>query len=233
MKEIGKQAARSVEIAGKVAQLQSKRVQLAGEHFRRASRRPGRSTAPRWARSPGPVPGLAGRVALCGRLRPARRPLLDTLRQRGNRFLEHERAGKPPVLHFDHEMVLDGRCLDNPSTTRSCASFRRGHHDRSETPPLRDHRPARRARPRHRRHEGRLPGRRGASRRPPGVLRDLLPGPVPGQTLLDVTEAERQFIAKVRSLHPKSAKPVVIGNCQGGWAAMMVAAASPDDVGPS
>ncbi len=33
----------------------------------------------------------------------------DTMRQRGNNFLAHERAGKPPVLVFDYEMVVDGR----------------------------------------------------------------------------------------------------------------------------
>ena len=32
----------------------------------------------------------------------------DMLRERGNQFLEHERSGKPPVLHFDYETVLDG-----------------------------------------------------------------------------------------------------------------------------
>src|SRR5689334_6626432 len=38
----------------------------------------------------------------------------DTLRQRGNNFVEHERAGKPPLLHFDYEPVLDGRALARP-----------------------------------------------------------------------------------------------------------------------
>src|SRR5262245_45665034 len=33
--------------------------------------------------------------------------LWDTLRQRGNNFVEHARAGLRPVLHFDYEMVLD------------------------------------------------------------------------------------------------------------------------------
>src|SRR5579859_3109129 len=33
----------------------------------------------------------------------------DALRQRGNAFVEHERAGKPPMLHFEHEVVLDAR----------------------------------------------------------------------------------------------------------------------------
>ncbi len=37
---------------------------------------------------------------------------------------------------------------------------------------------------------------------------------------------------RVRELHPDSPKPAIVGNCQGGWAAMMVAAADPDDVGP-
>ena len=40
--------------------------------------------------------------------------LLDTLRQRGNNFIEHERQGLPPVLRFDYEMVLDGRTLERP-----------------------------------------------------------------------------------------------------------------------
>ncbi|MGH8789451.1 MAG: DUF3141 domain-containing protein, partial [Cupriavidus necator] len=53
-----------------------------------------------------------------------------------------------------------------------------------------------------------------------------------GQTLLDVCEAEQQFIKQVRALHPHSAKPAIIGNCQGGWAAMMLGASDPDDTGP-
>jgi Protein of unknown function (DUF3141) len=38
----------------------------------------------------------------------------DTIRQRGNAFLEHARQGLPPVLHFDYEMVVDGRTLARP-----------------------------------------------------------------------------------------------------------------------
>jgi pimeloyl-ACP methyl ester carboxylesterase len=60
----------------------------------------------------------------------------------------------------------------------------------------------------------------------------FFPDPEPGQTLLDVTEAERRFVHKVRELHPDSPKPVIVGNCQGGWAAMMLAAADPDEMGP-
>ena len=56
--------------------------------------------------------------------------------------------------------------------------------------------------------------------------------PEPGQTLLDVCAAEQQFVHRVRELHPQSPKPAIVGNCQGGWAAMMVAASNPDDTGP-
>ncbi len=38
----------------------------------------------------------------------------DTVRRRGNQFLEHERAGKPPVLAYEYEMVMDGRTLERP-----------------------------------------------------------------------------------------------------------------------
>ena len=38
----------------------------------------------------------------------------DVLRKRGNQALEHMREGKPPVLIFDYEMVLDGRDFERP-----------------------------------------------------------------------------------------------------------------------
>jgi len=38
----------------------------------------------------------------------------DTMRQRGNNFVQHERAGKPPVLHFDYEIVVDARTFERP-----------------------------------------------------------------------------------------------------------------------
>ncbi len=33
----------------------------------------------------------------------------DVLRRRGNIYFEHRESGKPPVLVFDYEMVLDAR----------------------------------------------------------------------------------------------------------------------------
>jgi pimeloyl-ACP methyl ester carboxylesterase len=38
----------------------------------------------------------------------------DTLRQRGNQYLEHLAQGQPPVLIFDYETILDGRRLKRP-----------------------------------------------------------------------------------------------------------------------
>jgi pimeloyl-ACP methyl ester carboxylesterase len=60
----------------------------------------------------------------------------------------------------------------------------------------------------------------------------FFPEPMPGQTLPDVCAAETEFVKKVRELHPDSPKPAIVGNCQGGWAAMMLAAAGPDLTGP-
>ena len=39
---------------------------------------------------------------------------LDTLRQRGNNMLEHERAGLPPLLDFKYETILDARHFETP-----------------------------------------------------------------------------------------------------------------------
>jgi len=234
MKDIGKQAARSVEIAGKVAQLRTKRVQLAGEHFTARVEKAWAAYGPDAGAVP-PDPARALQDWQHYAVDFAQRSVLfwDALRERGNGFLEHERAGKPPVLHFDYEMVLDGRGLARPV---NYALVRIVPPEGVTVDPKR--RPYVIIDPR----AGHGPGIGGMKDDSQvGVaLRDghpvyfviFFPDPEPGQTLLDVTEAEREFIAKVRSLHPKSAKPVVIGNCQGGWAAMMVAAANPDDVGP-
>src|SRR5688572_6683632 len=38
----------------------------------------------------------------------------DVMRKRGNQAVEHAEAGKPPVLSFHNELVMDGRTLDRP-----------------------------------------------------------------------------------------------------------------------
>ena len=157
----------------------------------------------------------------------------DTLRQRGNQYLAHERAGKPPVLHFEYEVVLDARKFKRPV---NYALLRIVPPEGVTTDSTR--RPYIIIDPR----AGHGPGIGGfkddsqvgvAIREGhPVYFVTFFPEPEPGQTLLDVTSAEHQFIRHVRQLHPQSPKPVLVGNCQGGWAAMMLAACGPEDVGP-
>jgi hypothetical protein len=59
------------------------------------------------------------------------------------------------------------------------------------------------------------------------------PDPMPGQTIEDIMHAEAVFLEKVNELHRDAeGKPCVIGNCQAGWAVMMVAATRPELFGP-
>ena len=61
----------------------------------------------------------------------------------------------------------------------------------------------------------------------------FLPDPVAGQTIEDIARAEAIFIEKVIALHPQAdGKPCVVGNCQAGWAVMMLAALRPELFGP-
>ena len=157
----------------------------------------------------------------------------DTLRQRGDNYLEHERAGHPPLLHFQHETVMDGRTFEHPVNYALL---------RMIPPPDVELYPERRPYiiidPR----AGHGPGlggfkddsQVGVALRAghPVYFVVFFPDPEPGQTLLDVCAAEAIFVHKVRELHPESAKPAIVGNCQGGWAAMMLAAALPGDTGP-
>jgi len=157
----------------------------------------------------------------------------DTLRQRGNNFVERVQQGLPPVLHFDYEMVLDGRKRPQPVNY----ALVRIVPPEGVTVDVK-RRPYVIIDPR----AGHGPGIGGfKDDSQVGVaLRDghpvyfviFFPEPEAGQTLLDVCDAEREFVHRVRELHPDAPKPAVVGNCQGGWAAMMLAAANPDDTGP-
>ncbi len=61
----------------------------------------------------------------------------------------------------------------------------------------------------------------------------FLPDPMPGQTIEDIARAEAIFLEKVLELHPQAdGKPCVVGNCQAGWAIMMLAAIRPELFGP-
>ena len=157
----------------------------------------------------------------------------DTMRQRGNAFIERNQAGLPPVLHFDYETIIDGRSLARPvnyALVRIVPPDGVQVDDRRRPYVIIDPRAG---------HGPGIGGFKDDSQ--VGVaLREGHPvyfviffrDPVPGQTLLDVCEAEKAFVRAVRGLHPDSSKPAIIGNCQGGWAAMMLAAADPDETGP-
>jgi pimeloyl-ACP methyl ester carboxylesterase len=157
----------------------------------------------------------------------------DTLRQRGNAYLEHTREGLSPVLHFEYEMVLDGRTLERAV---NYALVRITPPAGVTVDPTR--RPYIIIDPR----AGHGPGiggfkddsQVGVALRAghPVYFVIFFPEPEEGQTLLDVCAAEQVFVQKVRERHPKSAKPAIVGNCQGGWAAMMLAASDPEDTGP-
>ncbi|HTQ70522.1 MAG TPA: DUF3141 domain-containing protein [Acidocella sp.] len=57
--------------------------------------------------------------------------------------------------------------------------------------------------------------------------------PVDGQRIEDVARAHTVFIEKVGALHPDApGKPLLVGNCQAGWHAMMAACMRPDVAGP-
>jgi pimeloyl-ACP methyl ester carboxylesterase len=156
----------------------------------------------------------------------------DTLRQRGDNYIEHTLQGMPPLLHFDYEMVLDGRTFERPV---NYAMLRILPQEGVAIDPRK--RPYVIIDPR----AGHGPGiggfkddsQIGVALRAghPVYFVMFFPNPEPGQTLLDVTTAEQQFVRKVRELHPDALKPAIVGNCQGGWAAMMLSASSPEDTG--
>ena len=158
----------------------------------------------------------------------------DTMRQAGNTFVEHEREGCPPVLFFQWEMLVDGRTLPR-RCNYALVRIRPPEGTRPTDPKLRpfviiDPRAG---------HGSGIGGFKSDSqvgvalrRGHPVYFVIFFRDPEPGQTILDITAAERVFLEKVAELHPDAAKPVVIGNCQGGWAVMMLGATSPELTGP-
>jgi pimeloyl-ACP methyl ester carboxylesterase len=154
---------------------------------------------------------------------------LDTLRQRGNRTLEHYNAGKPPVLVFDYETVLDGASFERPC---NYVLLRITPPKNAPTDPAK--RPFVVFDPR----AGHGPGISGSkeSSQVGVALRaghavyfvSFRPEPEPQQTLRDVARAEKRFLEKVAELHPGAPRPAIVGNCQAGWAIMMLAAYAPD-----
>ncbi len=158
----------------------------------------------------------------------------DVMRQRGNQYLEHMSKTVPNVLQFDHELVLDGRSLPQP-VNYGIVKIRppKGTtvDDRKRPFVVIDPR------------AGHGPGIGGFKAESeigeamraghPCYFIGFSPTPEPGQTIDAVIEAWAVFLRRVADLHAKAeGKPVVIGNCQAGWALMMLAAKHPGLCGP-
>jgi len=234
MKDHSSKLLHSQELAAKVAQLFSRRAKSAQERFAQRIRSTADQQAAQAASKP-MMPWDLWRDWQAYSIDLAQRSILfwDTLRQRGNNYLERERAGLPTVLHFDYETVLDGRNFERPvnyALLRIVPPAGVEVDDKRRPYIIIDPRAG---------HGPGIGGFKDDSQ--VGVaLRDGHPvyfvvfhrDPEPGQTLLDVCAAEARFVHEVRARHPHSPKPVLVGNCQGGWAAMMLAASNPDDTGP-
>jgi pimeloyl-ACP methyl ester carboxylesterase len=224
---------RSINISRTVADLLQRRTRAANERFGDRMRKAGsalraESTSPK-------TPLEFWRQWAEYNVDFAQRSVLywDTIRRRGNQWLEHEAAGKPPVLKYKYEMVSDAREYERPANHALVRIIPPKGVVVDDTK-----RPFVIVDPR----AGHGPGIGGfkeesevgvaLSAGHPVYFVIFFPDPCPGQTLADVTDAEAEFIRIVAERHPKSQKPVIVGNCQGGWAVMMLAAARPDIAGP-
>ena len=159
---------------------------------------------------------------------------LDVLRERGNSYISREKEGFKPVLAFAYDMISDGRRRERPVNYALVRIDPPAGY-----PPRRENgRPFVIIDPRAGHGSG-IGGFKAESE--VGVaLRDghpvyfmiFFPNPEEGQTLADICAAEAAFLEEVQLRHPMAPPPLVIGNCQGGWAAMILAATHPDLTGP-
>lgn len=158
----------------------------------------------------------------------------DTLRRRGNQYLEQSAKLAPHVLNYSFEVVADGRTFKRPVNyillriiPPSGVEVRTTARPFVIVDPRAGHGPG-------------IGGFKADSEigvamkaGHPCYFIGFLSEPMPGQTLEDVGCAEAIFLEKVSALHPDAeGKPCVVGNCQAGWAVMMLAAVRPDLFGP-
>jgi pimeloyl-ACP methyl ester carboxylesterase len=166
----------------------------------------------------------------------AQRTLLfwDVMRQRGNQYREHMASTTPHVLHYEFERVADGRSLAQPvnyGLVRIVPPQDTVVDERKRPFVIVDPR------------AGHGPGiggfkadsEIGVALRAghPCYFVGFSPVPEPGQTIEAVLRAEEHFLETVIARHPQAeGRPVIVGNCQAGWAVMMLAAVRPDLCGP-
>jgi hypothetical protein len=159
---------------------------------------------------------------------------MDIMRQRGLQYREHLAETVPHVLNYSVELIVDGRKLERPVNYGLVRI----------TPPSGvkvdlKRRPFVVVDPR----AGHGPGIGGFKADSeigvalkaghPCYFVGFMPDPMPGQTIEDIARAEGVFLEKVVALHPEAdGKPCVIGNCQAGWAVMILASLRPELFGP-
>ena len=161
----------------------------------------------------------------------------DALRQRADNMIAHERAGKPPLLNFDYEILLDARQFERPVNYALAAIRKYGDKcvddclDPAKPPvvivdPRAGHGPGiggfkRDSEVGIAMHEGH-----------PVYFVLFYPDPAPGQTIADVLHALRRFVMEVSRRHD-GAPPILYGNCQAGWAIAILAADCEGLAGPA
>ena len=159
---------------------------------------------------------------------------LDVMRRRGEQYREHLAETVPHVLNYEIELIADGRNLKRPV---NYGLVRVKPPSGVWIDPTR--RPFVVVDPR----AGHGPGIGGFKADSeigvamksghPCYFIGFMPEPMPGQTIEDIARAEGMFIEKVIALHPDAdGKPCVIGNCQAGWAVMILASLQPELFGP-
>src|SRR4051794_2760900 len=158
----------------------------------------------------------------------------DVMRQRGNQYKEQQAKAAPHVLDYEAELIVDGRELPRPVNYVLVRVI-----PPADVEVVAGRRPFVVVDPR----AGHGPGIGGFKADSeigvafkaghPCYFVGFLPEPMPGQTIEDIARAEAVFLEKVIALHPTAdGKPCVIGNCQAGWAIMMLAAIRPELFGP-
>lgn len=157
----------------------------------------------------------------------------DILKERGDIFIEHELAGCPPVLDYEYEIILDAGSFERPCNyvllrIKPPAGVEIDENNRPYI--IIDPRAG---------HGAGIGGFKPESQ--VGVaLNNGRPVyfvafkrlPEPTQTIADVTYAEARFVREVEKRHPNAQSPVIVGNCQGGWAVLIMAATHSDIKGP-
>ena len=147
---------------------------------------------------------------------------LDTLRQRGNRYLEQKKKDVPHVLEFQADLISDGRKMPRPTNYLLVRIIppEGTTIDPTRPPfvvvdPRAGHGPGIGGM----KHDSEIGAALAAGHA--CYFIGFRPEPVPGQTVEDVCLTEAAFLEEVIARHPQAeGKPVVIANCQAGWQIM-------------